>query len=861
MGSYAPTLLTNTLTSMLVHYNMFCCRRRFVFLQSPRFLQRDLNVMAKAYRSLSVLGAVALAGAGHLQAGKVEGRPPVEYQQAAAGAQAAAVSADRALIERYCLTCHSDSMRTAGLALESLDVNQVGPHAETWEKVLRKVRAGQMPPVGRPRPDAKTAAAFTASLGTKLDRAADASPNPGRPTVHRLNRTEYTNSVRDLLALEMDARTLLPADDTDAHGFDNNADVLTVSPALTARYMSAARKISRLAVGRAVTPTIDTYRLPRELVQDERLSERLPFGSRGGAAIEHYFPLDGEYVVKIRLQTNNYEYIKGLAESHDMEVRLDRERVKGFAIAGMLEGAAPASWGGTLYGSPEWEKYALQVHDSLEVRFPAKAGRRVLGVSFIKKAWEPEDVLQPRQGGWPLSSDEMFESNPGVASITIEGPYNAIGPSETASRRRIFTCQPKGPADDSCATSILSTLARRAYRRPVTEKDVQTLMEFYAAGNRAGGFEAGIQLALERILVSPDFLFRIEAEGTPAAGTTAYRLTDVELASRLSFFLWSSIPDDQLLDAAARGRLKDPKVLDQQVRRLMADPRSKALVDNFAGQWLVLRNIRDVAPDPDLFPDFDENLREALQRETELFVESQIREDRSVVELLSANYSFLNERLAQHYGVPNVYGNRFRRVTFSDDRRGGLLSHGSLLTVTSYPNRTSPVLRGKWLLETILGTPPPPPPPDVPALEDRGEGGKVASVRERLERHRRNPACSGCHSVMDPLGFALENFDAVGRWRTSDAGIAVDSSGALPSGAKFEGMAGLRQLLLQQQDQFAGNVTEKLLAYALGRGIEYYDLPAVRKIARDAAADNYRWSAIILGVVKSAPFQMRRSVS
>jgi hypothetical protein len=770
-------------------------------------------------------------------------------------------SPDRALLDRYCVTCHNGRLKTAGLSLDDLDIAAVGSHAETWEKVLRKIRSGQMPPVGRPRPDQAAASAFTAALATSLEHAADAAPNPGRPTVHRLNRTEYTNSIRDLLALEIDGRTLLPADDTDAHGFDNNADVLTVSPALAARYLSAARKISRLAVGRSAATTIQTYRLPRQMVQDERASERLPFGSRGGTAIDHYFPADGEYVVKIRLQTNNYDYVKGLADRHDLEVRLDRRRIKVFTIGGMKEGAAPASWGGTLYGSTEWEKYALQVHNDLEVRIPVRAGRREIGVAFVRKAWEQDDVLQPRQGGWPLSSDEMFDSNPGVDTVIVEGPYDPGGPSDTPARRRIFTCRPRTSDDETCAKSIVSTIGRRAYRRPLAEADTSALLEFYRSGNRDAGFEGGIQRAIERVLVSPDFLFRIEQQPDAVPGNGVYRISDVELASRLSFFLWSSIPDDELLTAAERGRLKDPAVLERQVRRMMADPRAKALVDNFAGQWLVLRNIRDASPDADLFPDFDENLRDAFLQETTLFFESQLREDRSVVELLSANYTYLNERLARHYEIPNVYGTRFRRVALADRHRGGLLGQGSLLTVTSYPNRTSPVLRGKWLLETILGTPPPPPPPDVPALQDRGEGGKIASVRERLEAHRNNPACSGCHSVMDPLGFALENFDPVGRWRTHDAGTPVDASGALPSGAKFEGVAGLRELLLQQREQFATNVTDRLMAYALGRSVEYYDLPSIRKIARAAAPDDYRWSSIILGIVKSAPFQMRRSDS
>ena len=793
-----------------------------------------------------VAWAAAVAGAGKAA--------PASAAQAGNGRSDPA--ADRALLDRYCVTCHNARLKTAGLTLDDINPTDVGVHAETWEKVLRKIRAGQMPPVGRPRPEPAAASAFMSALETSLERASDAAPNPGRPTVHRLNRAEYANSIRDLLALDIDARSLLPADDTDAHGFDNNADVLTVSPVLAARYLSAARKIGRLAVGRTTATTIETYRLPRELVQDDRLDERLPFGSRGGTVVDHYFPADGEYVVKIRLQTNNYNYIKGLADPHDLEVRIDRRRVKVFEVGGKKEGAPPASWGGTLYGNPEWEKYALQMHDDLEVRVPVGAGQHEIGIAFVRKSWESEDVAQPRQGGWPLSSDEMFDSNPGVDTVIVEGPHVPTGPGDTPSRRKIFTCQPRGDGQ-ACARTILSAVAHRAYRRPLSDRDVQTLMEFYNRGRRDGGFEAGIQHGLERILVSPDFLFRIEQDLAGGAAGKVYRLTDVELASRLSFFLWSSIPDDELLAAAERGKLKDSAVVEQQVRRMLADPRSKALVENFAGQWLVLKNIRGVSPDADLFPDFDENLRDAFLQETALFFESQLKEDRSVVDLLSADYTFVNERLARHYGIPNVYGDRFRRIALTDGRRGGLLGQGSLLTVTSYPNRTSPVLRGKWLLETILGTPPPPPPPDVPALQDRGEGGKIASVRERLEAHRKNPACSGCHSVMDPLGFALENFDPIGRWRTEDAGTPVDASGTLPSGAAFQGMPGLRSLLLQQRDQFATNVTEQLLGYALGRGIEYYDLPSVRRIARGAAPQDYRWSSIILGIVKSGTFQNR----
>jgi hypothetical protein len=813
--------------------------------------------MLRAWR---VFGIAAVAAA----AGSVQVVQTTRIEPSQSGAAAARASApDRAILDRYCVSCHSESLRTGGLVLETLNLAEPGSHAEILEKVLLKLRAGQMPPAGRPQPSAAEAAAFTSSLEAALERAADAAPNPGRPTVHRLNRTEYKNSIRDLLALDVDVRALLPADDTDAHGFDNNADVLTVSPALAARYLSAARKISRLAVGKTIAPTIETYPLGRLLVQGDRLDDRLPFGSSGGTAIDHYFPADGEYLIKIRLQKNNYDYVKGLADKHKIEIRVDRALVKDFTVGGLKAGAAPASFAGTLYGSPEWERYALQADADMEVRIPVKAGRRVVGVSFVRTRWEQEDVQQPRQGGWPWSNDEEFDAHPGVDSVVIAGPYDPRGPSDTPSRLKIFSCRPRVSAgDDACARKILTAMARRAYRRPATDADLKPLLELYAIGSGGeGGFDAGIQLALERILVSPDFLFRLEQEPAGTKAGAMYRLNDFELASRLSFFLWSSLPDDVLLDAAERKTLKNPKALERQVRRMLADPRARALTDNFAGQWLVLRNIRDVLPDADLFPEWDDNLRDALQQETTLFLESQLREDKSVTELLTADYTFVNERLARHYQIPGVFGSRFRKVTVPENRRGGILGQGSLLTVTSYPNRTSPVLRGKWLLETILGTPPPPPPPDVPALKDRGAGGKVATVRERLEGHRDNPACSGCHSAMDPLGFALEHFDAIGQWRTSDAGAAVDDSGQLPSGAKFQGLPGLVRLLVERRDQFVTNVNQRLFGYALGRQVEYYDLPTVRRIAHDAAADNYRWSALILGIVKSTPFQTRRAAS
>jgi hypothetical protein len=782
---------------------------------------------------------------------------------------AASVPPARALLDTYCVTCHNEKLKSGGLELASIDVTNPGAHADTWEKVARKLRMDAMPPVGRPRPDPATSERFIAWIETQIDRAAMASPNPGRTdAVHRLNRAEYQNAVRDLLALEIDGASMLPADDADRHGFDNIADVLSVSPALLERYMSAARTVGRLAIGRTTSaPVIKTYTLPTLLFQDDRMSEDLPFGSRGGVAVRHQFPVDGEYTIKIRLQRTYVDCIKGIGEPHDLELRLDNGLIKTFRIGGEAKGKpAPASFCNNLIGDPEWEAYIHGADENLEARFAAKAGMRVIGVAFGREMWEPEGVLQPQAHGFSLAIDEIPDGLPSVDSVTIAGPYNASGVGDTPSRRRVFVCAPASANDEEpCAKQILSTLARRAYRRPVTSKDVDTLVAFYKTGRqsktRDGSFDAGIQMAIERLLVDPDFLFRLEREPAGLASGGVYRLSDLELASRVSFFLWSSIPDDQLIDLAARGKLRTPAVLEQQVRRMLADPRAKALVDNFAGQWLVLRNVRTVAPDAELFPAFDENLRAAFQQETELFFASQLRADRSIVELLTADHTYLNERLARHYGIPGVYGNHFRRVTLGNDQhRGGLLGQGSLLTVTSYPNRTSPVLRGKWILENILGTPPPPPPPNVPGLPDKGEGGKPASVRERLERHRRNPVCATCHSTMDPLGFALENYDAIGQWRaTSEAGSAIDASGTFPGGVAFQGLKGLRDVILTHKREFVGTVTEKLLAYALGRGVQYYDVPAVRKVVRDAAAADYRWSSVVLGIVKSAPFQMRTS--
>jgi mono/diheme cytochrome c family protein len=776
-----------------------------------------------------------------------------------AGTAAAGTSPQRALLDKYCVTCHNERLKTAGLVLEKLDVGNVGEVPAVWEKVARKVRTGQMPPNRMPRPDDAAAKALVSYLEVGLDRAAAAHPNPGRVAVHRLNRTEYANAIRDLLDLEVNGRSLLPADDVDQHGFDNIASVLSVSPALLEAYISSARKVSRLAVGDTkLVPVFETYSIPSALTQDTRMSEDLPFASRGGIAIRHRFPVDGEYLVKIKLRRQLYGYILGMGRPHQIEVRLNRKRIQVFTIGGNAPpNGSPTTFAGNIMGDPQWDLYMHEADAGLEVRFPAKAGLTTVGVSFIKDVVEPEDIPQPRGTGFGLAVDEMFDGSPAVDSVMIGGPYDPKGPGETASRRRIFTCRPAQPANElSCARQILSALSRHAYRRPVTEQEVQTLLRFYETGRSQGGFEDGIRLALERILADPNFLFRIERDPVNAPAGTVYRLSDLELASRVSFFLWSSIPDEELLSVATQGKLKDPRVLEQQVRRMLGDTRSDAMVDNFASEWLELRKLRSATPDANLFPDFDENLRQAFQKETELFLKSQMRADRGIVEMLTANYTFVNERLAQHYGIPNIYGNHFRQVTLSGEDRGGLLAQGSVLVATSYPNRTSPVIRGKWLLDNILGMPPPPPPPAVPALKESGANGKASSVRERMEEHRKNAVCATCHVRMDPLGFALENYDAIGKWRTVSDGAPIDASAAFIDGTQFQGMAGLRKLVASHRQDFVSIFTEKLLTYALGREVESYDFPAVRKITQEAAAGDYRWSAIITGIVKSLPFQM-----
>ena len=766
----------------------------------------------------------------------------------------------RAVLDQYCVTCHNQTARTAELLLDQADLDKIGQQPEVWEKVVKKLRSGAMPPAGMPRPDQATYDSLALYLETALDRAATAHPNPGRPVLHRLNRVEYTHAVRDLLAVDIDGNTLLPADDS-RYGFDNIGEVLTVSPLLMERYMAAAGKISRLAVGEPeVLPVFETYNIPKYYVQEDRMNEDLPLGSRGGIAVLHHFRLDGEYIIQVRLEKNSRDYIRGLDEPHHLDVRLDGVRVKRFTIGGEKHGRSAGIFSSAAMGDPKQETYERTADEILEVRFPATAGPRMVGVAFIMETSVPEGPRLPRMTQYDWL--QYKGGAPGVATISIGGPYNAKGMTETPSRRKIFVCRPDTvEQEEPCAREILSTLARRAYRRPLRDKDIETLLGFYKTGvNKGGGFEEGIRRALARILVGPEFLFRMEFDPENVAPDTPYPISDLELASRLSFFLWSSIPDDQLLDLAERGQLKDPVVLEQEVRRLLSDVRSKALVINFGGQWLQLRTLAAVSPDPETFPYFDDNLREAFRQETELFLESLLREDRSILDLLNADHTFVNERLARHYGIPNIYGSHFRRVVLTEEHRRGLLGKGSILTVTSYANRTSPVLRGKWVLDHILGTPPAPPPPNIPDLVERDQDGKAFSMREAMEQHRANPVCATCHSQMDPLGFALENFDGTGSWRTLDADAPIDASGILPDGTRFQGPVELQRVLIESKsEEFVNTVTEKLLTYALGRGVESCDAPAIRSIIREAASDDYRWSSLILGVVKSTPFQMRRS--
>jgi mono/diheme cytochrome c family protein len=769
-------------------------------------------------------------------------------QQQASSASAPDSTAERAFLDKYCVTCHSDKLRTAGLSLQSIDTGNVPAGAETWEKVIRKVRGGAMPPQGMPRPDKSTMDAFVSGIENTIDRAAAGKPNPGRAVLHRLNRTEYGNAIRDLLALEIDPAPLLPADD-ESYGFDNIADVLKTSPSLLERYMSASWNISRLAVGDpAIIADTTTYRAKPDLSQDGHM-DGLPLGTRGGILVRHNFPLDGEYVFKIRLWRATAELIKGLEEPHRIELSVDGVRAKVVTFGGPADRDLAYENSG---------KSADEIDKRLTIRVPVKAGPRTVVATFLTESEAQNDaILQPFLR---TNLDALdYRGLSVVDRLSIGGPYAATGPGDTPNRHLIFACRPAKDADElPCAKKIIATLARKAFRRPVNDTDMEPLLGFYQRGHNEGGsFDSGIEAALQLVLASPEFLFRFEADPPNLAAGAAYRLGDLQLASRLSFFLWSSIPDEQLLSVAAQGKLKEPSVLEQQVKRMLSDPRSQALVDNFAGQWLYLRNLKNINPDFETFPDFDDNLRQAMKRETDLFIGSVIRDDRSVMDLLTANYTFLNERLARHYGIPGIYGTDFRRVTINDDRRRGLLGQASILAVTSYATRTSPVQRGKWVLTNILGLPPNPPPPNVPALKEHSDPGKLTSLRERLEEHRANPACAGCHRVMDPIGFSLENFDAVGEWRTTDEGAKIDTTGTLFNGAKVDGPVALRNMLTSQPETFVGVMTEKLMTYALGRGVQYSDMPSVRAVLKDAARTDYRFSSIVLGIVKSPAFQMK----
>ena len=807
----------------------------------------------------TVLVAVAAGGLVRLRA--AEGASGIEQTPAAAEDR---LSAQRELVDRYCVTCHNDAvvegrdqpssplvaqLRALGLTLDTLDLAEVGAHAAKWERVVRKLRGGVMPPAGRPRPDAETLEQFLGWLEGELDDAWARGRDPGRTaTFHRLNRTEYRNAIRDLLTVEISAFDLLPADDS-SFGFDNIGGVLGMSQALLERYLNAARVISRLAVGSPVpATTADTYEAAQDLPQDGRV-EGLPFGTRGGLLVEHLFPRNAEYDIRIELTGT-----RRLGTSHDLEVTIDGEAVRLFSI-----GPQPEGGGGNPYARGS----------NIEFRLAVASGPREVGVTFFKKPSAlveqvREPFPNPRVSG---NTGGRAGAQPFVRSVTIVGPYDATGVGETPARTRIFSCRPSTEDDEAgCARRILGALARRAYRRPVEAAELQELVGFYDQGRvgEGGSFETGIELGLRRLLASPEFLYRVELDPSGVARGTPYRISNLDLASRLSFFLWSSIPDEELLGLAEAGRLTEPVELARQVRRMVADPRSESLTTNFAAQWLELRNLETtVRPGEPFSVAFDESLRQSMLRETELFVDGLVRGNGSIVELLTADYTFVNERLAEHYGISGVTGSHFRRVALSPEtHRAGILGHGSVLTLTSHAIRTSPVLRGKWILNNILGTPPPDPPPNVPALNDERNQAKRPTLREQMEQHRKNPACSSCHAMIDPPGFALEHFDAIGRWRDVDASFNdIDASGVLPDGRAFDGVAGFRAALTDKPEQFVTTVTEKLMTYALGRGLDYYDMPTLRRIVREAATSDYRFHAVILGIVTSDPFLMRRSQS
>ncbi|MDQ8182662.1 DUF1592 domain-containing protein [Pelagicoccus sp. SDUM812005] len=747
---------------------------------------------------------------------------------------------DKDFIAQNCVSCHNADDKEAGLVLENVTLDDPTHDPELFEHIVRRLDARQMPPADRKRPSEESYQEVLAHLVGALDAQAAAHPQPGRTdTFRRLNRTEYQNAIRDLLAVEIDAASLLPKDES-SHGFDN-VTVGNLSPTLLDRYITAAQKITRLAIG---TPNDHVqghvHRVPADLTQ-ERHIEGLPLGTRGGALIPYTFPQDGEYEITVRLTRDRNEHVEGLRGEHQLDILLDRDLLQSFTVKRPDNGRRDHSL----------------VDEHLKVRAFIPAGPRDLGVTFVQESYSLlENKRKPHQSHFNLHRHPRLA--PAVYSVSITGPYQGQGAANTPSRQKIFTRLPTGPQDEEAAAKeILSTLMKRAYRRPIAEQDLQKPLAFYREAAVDAGFEAGIEMALNSILVSPEFLFRIERDPQNPPADGAYPISQLELASRISFFLWSSIPDDELLDHAIAGRLRDPNVLNAQIRRMLADPRSRSLANNFASQWLYLRNLESFTPDLRLYPDFDDNLRQAFRTETERFVESVIQEDRPIVDLLKSDYTYLNERLAKHYGIPHIFGSRFRRVQLQPEHhRGGILRHGSILAVTSYATRTSPTIRGNWILENIIGTPPPPPPPDIPDLEDNTVNFELP-MRERLAEHRANPQCASCHDVMDPVGFVLESYDAVGRWRDFENGRPIDASGGLPDGQIANGIADLEDGLLQRPDLFARTLSEKLLTFALGRGVEAFDAPAIRQVVREAAQDDYRFSSLVLGIVNSTPFQMR----
>ena len=759
--------------------------------------------------------------------------------------QSSAPIAPRALLDTYCVTCHNQRTKTAGLMFDTMDLAKLPEHGDVWEKTVRKLRGGMMPPPGVRRPDQASVDSMVSWLERSLDEAAAAHPNPGRVALHRLNRAEYAAAIEDLLGIKIDPAALLPKDD-EAEGFDNVASVLTVSPSFLDQYISAARVVSARAVGNpAARPGSQTYRPTRGSDQSLRV-DGLPLGTRGGLLVEHLFPADGDYKFNIPNMAIA-GYVRGMEYKHTLIVTIDGVKVFQNTIGGEDD----------IKAIDQQQAPAVAAINSRFLDIPVKvtAGPHKVGVTFVARTFaEPDEVLHSFR---PSAGEDRI---PRIGSLEIQGPFNPTGVSQTPSRARVFVCQPKSASDElPCAKTILSALARKAYRRPITNADLDAPIQFYSAARALGDFDTAIRDALPTILASPKFLYRAERSPAGLAPGSIHAIGDVELASRLSFFLIGRAPDDELLTAAERGTLTTPTVLEAQVRRLLADPRSESLVTSFAFQWLKMRALEEIDPDPIIFPNFDDSLRAAFRREMELFVDSILREDRPVLELLTANHTFVNERLALHYGIPDVRGDRFRRVTLTDANRWGLLGKGAVLLTTSYANRTAPVLRGAWILENLLGTPPSPPPPDVEAFQENKDGEKQRSVREIMEQHRAKPSCNACHGVMDPLGFSLENFDAIGEWRAEDryAGTAIDASGKLVDGTAVNSPADLRVALTRRPEQFVQTLTERLMTYALGRTVDYYDMPAVRKIVREAARDQYRFSSIVMGIVRSDAFRMR----